>query len=68
MRCHICDVVLAEPTWNSEHEDWDPCETCKAVIQDTLDGFNDRPAAAEDELGDDLQLDKMIYQGWVSED
>lgn len=56
MRCHICDSVLSEPMFNRDHDDWDPCEACKEAIQETLNQFNDRPAADEDELGEDLQL------------
>ena len=58
MRCHICDRVLDEPQWNSEHEDFEPCPPCLLVIQDTLDGFRDKPYADEDELPSE---DHMAY-------
>ena len=51
MRCHICNASLSEPNFNSDHGSYEPCGTCLAVIQDTLDGYTDSPAAAEDELG-----------------
>jgi hypothetical protein len=43
--------LLADPHYNSEHKDWDPCESCLTVINDLLAGFKDQPAAEEDELG-----------------
>lgn len=53
MRCHICDKQLAEVSFNSEHQDIDPCPTCLDVVQDVLDGYKDKPAAAEDDLPDE---------------
>jgi hypothetical protein len=53
MRCHICDRVLTEPNYNSEIEGYEPCDTCLAVIKDTLDGYLDRPSVPEDEFGED---------------
>jgi hypothetical protein len=32
-----------------DHNDYEPCETCVAVINDTLDGYKDN-AIQEDEL------------------
>lgn len=51
MRCHICNSVLASPNPNADHGDFEPCETCMAVIMDTIAGFTDKPAADEDDLG-----------------
>lgn len=51
MRCHICNAVLTEVRPNSDHGDFDPCDSCMAVIHDTLAGFLDQPAAEEDDLG-----------------
>ncbi len=51
MRCHICDRVLSEPRFNSDHKDYDPCDTCLEVVYDVLGSYRDKPAAEEDELG-----------------
>lgn len=51
MRCHICDASLEAPNYNSDHDDYEPCGTCLVVIQDTIAGFTDKPAADEDDLG-----------------
>jgi hypothetical protein len=66
MRCHICDRVLEEPRFNMDHNDYEPCETCLAVINDTLDGYKDN-AIQEEELefeGDiwsyDLPLEEKL--------
>lgn len=57
MRCYICDVVIAEPRFNSDHDDYEPCEHCLAIIHDTLDGYVDQPSAAEDDFSDDVMSD-----------
>ncbi len=51
MRCYICDAALAEVHFNADHQDYEPCVTCLTVVQDTLEGFLDRPSVDEDELG-----------------
>jgi hypothetical protein len=51
MRCHICNTGLSEVHFNADHQDFEPCPTCLEVIQDTLEGFLDKPSADEDELG-----------------
>jgi hypothetical protein len=57
MRCHICDKLLADPQLNSDHGDIDPCAECLDVVQDVLDGYKDKPSAAEDDLpGDDMHF------------
>lgn len=56
MRCHICNRVLSEPHFNQDHGDYDPCDQCLAVIQDTLDGYRDKPAASEDDFSDDMSI------------
>ncbi len=53
MRCFICNVAIEKPQFNSEHDDFDPCETCKQVIADTVAGYEDVVAADEDEFGDE---------------
>lgn len=50
MRCYICDRVIDEPNFNSDHEDYEPCDSCLRVIEDTLASFESRPAVAEDDL------------------
>jgi hypothetical protein len=62
MRCHICDRVLSEPRYNRDYKDYDPCDTCLTVVQDTLEGFTDKPAADEDELGIDPIWDELYPQ------
>lgn len=45
MRCFICDVVIDAPQFNADHDDYDPCETCKQVIADTVGPFMETPFA-----------------------
>lgn len=59
MRCYICNSVLEEIQFNEDHKDIDPCPTCLGVIEDTVGRFGDRPAAAEDELGEDFILESL---------
>lgn len=56
MRCHICDKLLADPQLNSDHGDIDPCSTCLDVIQDVLDGYKDKPSAAEDDFFEPVSI------------
>ena len=51
MRCYICDTALATPNFNKDHGDYEPCERCLIVIQDTIGAFIDKPSADEDDLG-----------------
>lgn len=51
MHCHICDATLSEVHFNSDHGDIEPCMACQIVIQDTLEGFLDKPSADEEDLG-----------------
>jgi hypothetical protein len=52
MRCNICDALLPEPKFvEGVKGSFDPCDRCMVVIEETLAGFLDTPAAAEDELG-----------------
>lgn len=61
MKCNICDRDLPEPKFNAEVKGkFDPCDTCMEVVQDTLDSWNDKPAAAEDELGQELPLEAYL--------
>lgn len=54
MRCYICDRIIDEPEFNSDHQDIEPCDACKAVIEDTLAGFGDLPAVPDDAPSDDI--------------
>ncbi len=43
MRCHICNKIL-EPEAireNRDHEDFDPCGTCLAVINEVFEPFDE---------------------------
>lgn len=71
MKCHICDATMADPKYSPEHNDYAPCDTCMEVIEATLAGFTDKPAAAEDELGqyslpynlsDGIKPSRTLYQ------
>lgn len=48
MKCRICDATLSEVHFNSDHNDIEPCSHCLLVINETLEGFKDTPAAPED--------------------
>ncbi len=52
MRCYICDKALSEPNFNTDHDDYEPCDECQAVILDTLKGYEDQAAAGEDEFAE----------------
>jgi hypothetical protein len=62
MRCYICDRVLNEPKFNPDIAAIDPCDTCMAIIEDTLAGFTDKPAAAEGEISLDPIWDEVFPQ------
>lgn len=55
MKCNICDAALAEPKFNEDIGNYDPCDTCMEVIEETLAGYEDKhldtPSAAEEDLG-----------------
>jgi hypothetical protein len=61
MRCYICDRVLREPNFNRDHIDWEPCEPCLEVIQDTLAAWVDKPSAAEGELLSEEDVIKSYF-------
>jgi hypothetical protein len=56
VRCFICNRVLSEPRFNADHQDFDPCEACMEVVNDTLAGYTDRPSLPEDEYADEATL------------
>jgi cytidine deaminase len=45
MRCHICNADLPKPSFNRDHEDFDPCGTCLEVINNV---FHDEPLTEEE--------------------
>jgi hypothetical protein len=64
MRCHICDRPLNEPKFNPEVGNYDPCDTCIEVIEDTLASYTDKPAATEDDLGRDPIWDELFPKAY----
>ena len=52
MRCFICDRVIDEVQYNSDHKDYDPCETCLAVITDLVQGYDEESYTVLDEYDD----------------
>jgi hypothetical protein len=63
MRCYICNSILEDPQYNLDHEDYDPCPTCLAVIEDVF-GYADQPAAGEEDLPDDPILEGLYPQSY----
>lgn len=63
MRCYICDRVIESPNYNEDHKDFEPCETCMAVISDLVEGDKDNVTAADDDLA--LGDSTDIYLSWV---
>jgi hypothetical protein len=61
MRCYICDRVLKDPQYNQDHKSYDPCPSCLLVIEDLIAGYKDKPAAEEDDLPSDLDLQLLLY-------
>lgn len=66
MKCNICDAPLNEPKFNEDIQNYDPCDTCMEVIEDTLAGFLETPSAAEDELGGPDPILEGIYPSTYS--
>lgn len=61
MKCHICDAGLNEPKFNPDIGNFEPCDTCMAVIEDTLASYLDLPAASEDEFGGPDPILTQLY-------
>ncbi len=61
MRCHICNMLLEEPVYNSDHKDYDPCPSCLVVIHDTLASFKDKAVAEDEDLPSE---DPLAATGW----
>lgn len=43
MRCRICNTLLQENEikWNHDHEDWEPCGTCLAIIEEVFEPLDE---------------------------
>lgn len=61
MKCYICNADIDDPQFNADHEDYDPCDTCLAIIADAVGG-QDKVAAGEDDLPDEDPL-YGLYSG-----
>lgn len=48
MRCYICNRVIDEPHWNSDHQDYDPCDPCRVVIEDLLASYKDQTSTPDE--------------------
>ncbi len=61
MRCHICDSVLSTPIYNGQWEEFEPCPTCLAVINDVFEDTPDQiPLPLEPEsTTEDVDLDEL---------
>lgn len=59
MRCYICNRVIEDPHYNQDHQDYDPCDTCKAIIDDLLASYGDQPSAPDDEVSSDPILEGL---------
>ena len=53
MRCYICDKALNEPSYNSDHQDYDPCDECNTIINELVDGYKDQTTADEDDFNEE---------------
>jgi hypothetical protein len=66
MKCNICDAPLDEPKFNPDINTFDPCDTCLAVIEDTLASYEDsprldKPSADEGDLGGPDPVFEELY-------
>lgn len=61
MKCNICDAQLPEPKFNEDIGNFDPCDYCMEVIEDTLASYTDKPAADEDDLGGPDPIFEELY-------
>lgn len=55
--------MIDEPHYNQDHQDYDPCGTCKHVIDDLLASYEDRPAIPDDTSDEGELLDPEILEG-----
>lgn len=66
MRCYICDKVIDDPIYDENHQDYQPCEGCMAIINDLVEGDKDNVTAADDELTTTDATD--VYLSWLLQD
>lgn len=66
MRCYICNAIVEEPQFNADHKDYEPCEHCLLIIEDTLASYEDKASAGEDELG--FEADWETYRNLLEYD
>lgn len=66
MRCYICDKVVETPVYDEDHQDFQPCEGCMAIINDLVEGDKDQVTAADDELTTADATD--VYLSWLTVD
>lgn len=50
MRCFICNAVINDPHWDSDHKDFAPCGTCQAEINELLAQYGMEDSAEETEI------------------
>lgn len=50
MRCYICDAAIAEIQFNSDLDQFEPCERCLQISLEAAGAHQDKPYA-EDEDG-----------------
>ncbi len=74
MRCYICDCALEEVNFSSDHNTFDPCGYCLAIIEDAVGNFRDKASADEDDFSDDsltaylnMWDELLAYEGYDSD-
>lgn len=57
MRCHVCNSILQPEhiSWNSDHQDWDPCPKCLIEIEEVFSDPLD-----EDEITRLLEIEGIL--------
>ena len=54
--------AIRAPSTDTDHDDYEPCEECLAVIIDTLESYTDQATASEDEFGETpLETEYLQY-------
>jgi len=71
MRCYICDSAIAEIQFNSDLDQFEPCEHCLQISLEAAGSFQDKPYA-EDEDGSFYEPSAFVLvaamaQGQLSE-
>lgn len=57
MRCAICNAELSpnEIKWSHAHDEWEPCNTCLAIIDEVFEDLpDDPPAPLEEDIEEPL--------------